>query len=634
MKKSMMARIGKAWLLPVFFFLATAATLKAETSGDYTYEVNGDGSVKITEYTGLGGAVAIPDILDGRTVVGIGRYAFSASATLTGVTIPASVIYIEEYAFSECTSLSDVSIGKGVTSIGFRVFNYCTNLTTITVAALSSSYSDLAGVLFNKSQTTLVQCPAGKAGAYTIPAGVTSIGEEAFMNCAKLTSVTIGNSVASVGDMAFWGCTSLAGVTIPDSVTSIGDDAFSYCTSLTGVTLPGGLAGIGASAFYECTGLTSITIPGSVTNIGDRAFLRCTGLMAITVDALNASYSSSDGVLFNKGQTTLVQCPGGKAGSYTVPNSVTNIGGDAFAPWPANGLGGFGWCTSLTSVTIPNSVTSIGKNAFLYCSSLTSITIPNSVTSIGYYAFENCSSLTSVTIPNSVANIAYWTFASCSSLTSITIPNSVTNIESQAFTGCNRLLSITVGNGVTSIGDGAFSSCTNLAGAYFRGNAPSVTSNEFANAANAIIYYINGTTGWGATFGGRPTALWNNALPEPTIKANGAVGTVTVNYPAVVSVTVAMDAGSYAGVPVDWWVVVNAGSSWYYKDSVVGWTQEGAWRPVYQGGLFNLPATEVLNIAGLGTGSYTFYFAVDYPMDGILNVDGPIFVDSVNVIIQ
>ena len=47
----------------------------------------------------------------------------------------------------------------------------------------------------------------------------------------------------------------------------------------------------------------------------------------MTVDTNNPAYSSVDGVLFNKSQTTLIQCPGAKTGSYTIPNSVTSIGG-------------------------------------------------------------------------------------------------------------------------------------------------------------------------------------------------------------------------------------------------------------------------------------------------------------------
>ena len=120
-----------------------------------------------------------------------------------------------------------------------------------------------------------------------------------------------------------------------------------------------------------------------------------------------------------------------------------------------------------------------------------------------------------------------------------------------------------------------------------------------------------------------------SALPAPCIKANGATGIVTVNSPGAVSITIELDAGAYAGIPADWWVLLCAGSSWYYLDSAVGWTQ-GDWSPVHQGTLGNLPALEVLNIAGLGAGSYTFYFAVDLPMNGILNME-QVWVDAVTV---
>ena len=95
----------------------------------------------------------------------------------------------------------------------------------------------------------------------------------------------------------------------------------------------------------------------SVTSIGEDAFLYCTGLTAITVDTNNLFYSSVNGVLFDKSQSTLVACPDGMIGNYTVSGTVTNIG-----------------------------------NAFTYCRSLTSITIGNAVTSIGVYAFGSCGS--------------------------------------------------------------------------------------------------------------------------------------------------------------------------------------------------------------------------------------------------
>lgn len=78
-------------------------------------------------------------------------------------------------------------------------------------------------MLFNKAYTELILCPAGKAGIYNIPEGVTSIGVFAFVDCSGLTSVTIPASVTSMGEGAFSGCTGLTSVNIPEGVVSIGD---------------------------------------------------------------------------------------------------------------------------------------------------------------------------------------------------------------------------------------------------------------------------------------------------------------------------------------------------------------------------------------------------------------------------
>jgi BspA type Leucine rich repeat region (6 copies) len=291
---------------------------------------------------------------------------------------------------------------------------------------------------------------------------VTSIGSTAFQY-NNLTSVTIPDSVISIGIGAFYSCTNLMSITLPNSVTSIGNAAFYHCASLTCVTIPNSVTNFGSGMFQSCTSLTNATIgSGVTTTIGSDAFYNCTSLAMIVVDTNNPAYSSFEGVLFNKSQTKLIQCPWAKAGSYTMPNGVTNVGSYAFE-----------YCTQLVSINIGNSVTSIGDFAFYYCRAMTNVTIGNSVTNIGRYGFYYCTSLTNVLIPSSVTNIA----------------------------------------------DGAFAACPGLKTVLFQGNTPNLGgSSVFLGDNHATVYYLPGTAGWSnlskdrqrqTMFGGCPAFLWN-----------------------------------------------------------------------------------------------------------------------------
>jgi hypothetical protein len=109
-----------------------------------------------------------------------------------------------------------------------------------------------------------------------LPAGLTSIGEEAFSGCEKLTAVTIPAGVTSIGTSAFSGCSSLKTFALPAALTAIPSGLF-YGTALTAVAIPNGVTSIGGSAFSECKALASVAIPDSVTEVGGKGFHNSTG---------------------------------------------------------------------------------------------------------------------------------------------------------------------------------------------------------------------------------------------------------------------------------------------------------------------------------------------------------------------
>ena len=269
---------------------------------------------------------------------------------------------------------------------------------------------------------------------------------------------------------------------IPNSVTNIGFAAFSDSTSLTNITL-GRVLSIGDWAFWGCTGLTNVTITDSVTDLGISAFGGCSSLTNVTIGT-----------------------------------GVISIG------WQ-----GFYGCTSLASVAIPSSVKSIEQHAFSRCTGLTSITIPESVTNVGSSAFSGCNSLTSIEV--AALNPAYISLNGvlftknqdtiikypAGRVGSYAIPNIVASVGMFAFEGCTGLINVTIPQSVTRIRDRAFVGCDNLTGAYFEGSAPSLGSDVFTNSHLATIYYLPGTTGWGPTFAGRPTAIW-----KPKVQADDA----------------------------------------------------------------------------------------------------------------
>ena len=123
-------------------------------------------------------------------VVGIGEEAFKNAAIPVEITIPDSV-----------------NIGSGVTQIGYPLFKGCTSLKEVVISPGNESFDSTEGIIFNKSHTDIVRyLPGNTDKEYTVPDGVSAIERGAFDGCTNLEAITIPATVTTIGEEAVTGC--------------------------------------------------------------------------------------------------------------------------------------------------------------------------------------------------------------------------------------------------------------------------------------------------------------------------------------------------------------------------------------------------------------------------------------------
>ena len=158
--------------------------------------------------------------------------------------------------------------------------------------------------------------------------------------------------VKRIGNGAFANAIGMTTVTLPSTLERIGDSAFANCTSLADVSIPNGVREIGKRPFVN-TIITGLALPDSIIKLDGNI---AAGALFDLGNALADSSHflvTADGAVYNRDQTRLYACPTRTEGTLALPESLTEIGTDAF----------FG-CFRLTYLNIPASVTNIGETAF------------------------------------------------------------------------------------------------------------------------------------------------------------------------------------------------------------------------------------------------------------------------------
>lgn len=402
-----------------------------------SYRITND-EVTITDCsTSISGDIVIPDTIRGYPVTAIGVAAFRYCELIASITIPGSIKTIGKLAFDACKKLSKIILSEGIQEIGEWAFSNCYVLTEIDIPDTVISIGDNAfGSCYELSSIKI-----GKGLSYIHPSafdavfiGHFSIDEENSSYSNDEYGVLFNKNKTEL--LYYTGDSPRSEYTVPNGVTEIGEYAFDRCTSLSNIILPDSLKVIKKYSFASCS-FTEFAIPSGVTTISDKAFDSCKKITKFIVDKDNQYYSSDEtGVLFDKNKTKLIQYTlNNSQTEYNIPAGVTTISDSAFNA-----------SQKLVKISVPEGVTSLGSYTFNNCFNVTSITLPDTLTEINYQAFGFCFKLKDIVIPENVTIIGTQAFIGCSKLESVTLPAGVSSVGAGAFSGCTSLGSITVLN--------------------------------------------------------------------------------------------------------------------------------------------------------------------------------------------
>lgn len=435
-------------------FAGTKVSLVQSTPvSDFTYEVQADGTVMITDYedSQQSSVVIVPDTIDGRPVTALGADVFRQLA-ITEVRLPESLLTIGESAFNHCGNLTAVYGGSRVTSYGADAFFYCEELSYLEInedAQLMDEYAfgycgKLYATLCMSVDSTFTpdsfhdsnivalgfEVSGGEAALKRRYAGtprehlvvpdsykgypVTSVVDDdyPYYHDGPALHLTLPATVRTIGEYAMRDCYTLVKVDFaqPSALTEIGTGGFSALYNLEEIVLPDSLKIIGNSAFRYDKKLSRLTLPDGLETLGESAFSET---IVPTINIPSAWTEIPDYAFYGMGLT-----------EFTIPERITKLGQAALAD------------TNLTTLIIPDTVQEVGAYTFAGCEQLTKAVLPQHLEELPACAFEGCTALKNVDLPDSITWIGMMAFQGCTNLEYVELPPNLTYVINCVFDEC------------------------------------------------------------------------------------------------------------------------------------------------------------------------------------------------------
>lgn len=314
-----------------------------------TVEHDADIYVPLNELWYTGTEKVEPSTLDGFNVA-ITANEWDETTGKGVITFDGVLTKVVYCAFQHCDGLISISLPDSVTEVDGTAFRYCSNF-----AQFNGKFATEDGRCLINDGVILAYANAS-GSEFTIPEGVTTISDFAFMSCDHLESITIGDEVTTIGKEAFTNCTSLMHVNGGNGVEIIDSSAFSSCSAMLSFTIGDKVTHIGVAAFFYCYNLRRVVMGENVISIEDMAFAECDHLVDITL-----------------------------------PAGVTTISDNLFS-----------YSTNLKTITIPAGVTTIESLAFYDCRSLQSVYCQSTTPPVlGRDVFDNNSAERKIYVPAS-----------------------------------------------------------------------------------------------------------------------------------------------------------------------------------------------------------------------------------------